>query len=203
MADNHLSILSNPAVAERTSQATRELLHRRADFRLTGEPFLGAELYALLQQIVAAILPQNGIGTEVDIAGVIDQRLASRSGIGWRYAELPEDGEAYRRGLTVFAEMLQQTPMKTFAAMPPPAREGYLRCVGNGDVDGPAQFKLSRWLEMLRVDVTTAWISHPSAMQAIGYYGFADGATGNEGWTAIAPNTALPFELGILEESKS
>lgn len=199
-----LPILQNPAVAQRTSAATRKALEQRAE-AITGERYLSPELYGLLQQITAAILPQEAIGTGVDIAGTIDQRLKQGKTAGWRFADLPEDGEAYRRGLTVFADMLQQTPMKMFDRMPVPAREGYLRCVANGDVDGPAQFPLAKWLELLRTDVVRVWLAHPSTMQKIEYYGFADGATGMtdgpteaEGWVALTPNKAVPFEQGIV-----
>lgn len=198
-----LPILQNPAVAQRTSAATRRALEQRAA-AITGSRFLPPELYTLLEQITSTILPQQTVGTGVDIAGTIDQRLGQGKNAGWRFADLPEDGEAYRRGLTVFANMLQQTPMKTFDRMPVPAREGYLRCVANGDVDGPAQFPLAKWLELLRTDVVRVWLAHPSTMQKIEYYGFADGATGmtdgptaTEGWVALTPNNALPFEQGI------
>ena len=122
------------------------------------------------------MLPQESIGTEADIAACIDNRLLEGTNAGWRFADLPADGEAYTRGLTIFATMLQQTPMKTFDLMPPPAREGYL-----------------------------FWMAHPSTMEKIEYYGFADGASGitngptpTEGWVAITSNKALPFEQGIV-----
>ena len=205
MSDSILPILQNPAVLERTSPVTRRVLEQRGAPANPGERFLPAPLFTLLQQITATILPQSAVGTQVDIAAGIDQRLLAGKNAGWRFADLPADGEAYRKGLTVFAAMLQQTPMKTFEGMPPPAREGYLRCVSNGDVDGPAQFPLSRWLGMLRTDAVKVWMAHPSTMQKMEYYGFADGETGQtngptetEGWAGITTNTALPFEHGIV-----
>jgi hypothetical protein len=210
MSDIILPILSNPAVLERTSAATRAVLEDRAQPVDGTNRYLSPDLYATLQQVVAAVLPQGAIGTDVDIAATIDLRLREGTNPGWRFADLPADGEAYRQGLSVFAKMLEQTPMKLFERMPPPAREGYLRCVANGDVDGPAQFPLSRWLGMLRNDVVKAWLSHPSTMQALELYGFADGATGTvngatetEGWQAISPNKALPFEQGIVLPAES
>ena len=201
MADNLPPILSNPAVAARTSEATRQVLRQRALPPAPAHVFTD-EQRNLLRQIVDTLLPQTAIGTGVDLAGTIEQQLEAGGGLGWRYAVLPHGSAAYIQGLDRFAAMLQQTPMKTFAAMPVPAREGYLRCVANGDVDGPADFPLSRWLETLRVDAMAAWMAHPSTMQAIGYFGFADGATGNEGWQAMTPNTALPFEHGIRDEEQ-
>ncbi len=198
-----LPILNNRAVAERTSAVTRKALEERAATVDAGR-FLPDNLFTLLRQIAASILPQEAIGTGVDIAAAVDQRLALSKNAGWRFAELPEDREAYKRGLEVFQAMLQQTPLKSFEAMPVPAREGYLRCVANGDVDGPAQFPLSKWLLMVRTDAVKAWLAHPSTMQRMEYYGFADGMTGDtdgptqwEGWSAITPNKAMPFEQGI------
>jgi hypothetical protein len=204
MIEPLLPILSNPVVLERTSAATRHVLEKRVQPHDPAQRYLQPDQYATLQQIVNVVLPQNAVGTDVDLAGAIDKRLADGTNAGWRFADLPADGEAYRQGLDIFSKMLEQTPMKFFDRMPPSAREGYLRCVANGDVDGPAQFPLSKWLAMLRNDVVKAWLSHPSTMQKLGLYSFADGATGNtdgpteaEGWQAVTPNKALPFEHDI------
>lgn len=194
MNHSQLAILQNEEVRARTSSATLRVLERRAEPASRAGRFLEERLFTLLQQLVDSILPQNRVGTSVDIADTIDRRLQSGTNLGWRYAELPPDGEAYVQGLNAFDRMLAQTPMKTFAAMPLPAREGYLRCVANGDVDGPAHLPLSTWLRMLRSDVVRAWVSHPQGMHAMQYFGFADGATGNEGWVSIGPDSAVPFE---------
>ena len=198
---SELPILQNVEVAARTSEATRRVLTERAA-PASYTPYLDTEHMAMLRSLVDAILPQAAIGTEVNIAEAIDRRLSAGENAGWRFAVLPPDGEAYRQGLTALHTMLQQTPMKTFERMPVPAREGYLRCVANGDVDGPAGFPLSTFLKVLRTDVVRFWIAHPDAMRVMGYFGFADGATGNEGWQAIGPNSALPFEYeGAMDQA--
>ena len=188
-----LPILDDPRVAERTSPATRKVLQERVR-PAPYQQFLDAEHMDMLRLLVDAIVPQTAAGTHVDIAEAIDRRLATGKTPGFRYAVLPPDGEAYCQGLTVFFKMLEQTPMKSFDRMPPPAREGYIRCVCNGDVDGPAQFPLSTFMRMVRTDAVRFWMAHPDTMRAIGYFGFADGATGNEGWRQIGPNSPAPFE---------
>ncbi len=193
-----LKILENAEVRERVSAATLQALQQRAFPEPRTNRFFSDAEFAQLQQLVDAILPQASAGTAVDIADAIDHRLQKGKSVGWRYAVLPAEGEAYRQGLRSLFSMLQHTPMKTFAAMPPTAREGYLRCVVNGDVDGPAQFPLSTWLKTVKTEVVRTWVSHPDAMYAMQYYGFADGATGGvepgEGWVSIGPNSAQPFE---------
>ncbi len=199
MSTGELAILQNDQVRARTSSATRQVLEQRANPEPRSSRFLPDAPFALLQHLAEAILPQARIGTAVDIADAIDRRLQKGTNAGWRYAVLPPDPQAYLQGLTVFGTMLAQTPLKTFQAMPVPAREGYLHCVANGDVDGPAQFPLSTWLKMVRTDVVRMWVSHPDGMHAMEYFGFADGATGNEGWQAIGPNSPAPFEVESRE----
>ncbi len=198
MTTPELKIFQNVDVRERVSDATRRVLEQRANPEPRASRFLTDEEFAQLQELVDAILPQGTAGTSVDIADAIDRRLQSGKTAGWRYATLPADGEAYRQGLRSLFGMLQHTPMKTFIAMPPPAREAYLRCVVNGDVDGPAQFPLSTWMKTVKTEVVRTWVSHPDAMYAMEYYGFADGMTGGvepgEGWVSIGPNSAAPFE---------
>ncbi|MGI4756328.1 MAG: gluconate 2-dehydrogenase subunit 3 family protein [Janthinobacterium lividum] len=204
MSETLLPILQDPAVLSRTSAATRRALEERARPSESSERFLSAELFQLLEQITAAILPQGSMATDVDIASVIDQRLLSGKHAGWRFADLPADGEAYRQGLTVLASMLQRTPGKSFQNMPTAVGEAYLQCVANGDMDAAANFPLSKWLTRLRVDTVQIWMAHPSTMLKMEFYGFADGETGStdgatdhEGWLALTPDKALPFEQGI------
>lgn len=205
MNETLLPILQNPVVLVRTSQATRRVLEERAQAAPAQQHFLPTDLYRLLQQIANTVLPQAAIGTGADIAAGIDQRLAAGKNAGWRFAVLPADGDAYKQGLRVLASMLKQTPFKSFDRMSISAGETYLRCVANGDVDGPARFPLSKWLAMLRIDAVKIWLAHPSTMQKMQYYGFADGETGQtngptelEGWAAITQNEALPFEHGAV-----
>ena len=204
MTDEPLLILNNPAVLQRTSAATQRALEERVYPAAPTERFLAPDLYALLEQITSTLLPQDVIGTQADVAACIDRRLLEGTNAGWRYADLPSDGEAYKRALTLFAEMLRTMEVETFDHLPTPARIHYLRSIANGDVDASAQFPMAKWLGMVRVDAVKFWMAHPSTMQKIEYYGFADGATGStngptdaEGWVAITTDQALPFERGI------
>ena len=204
MSAELLSILKNPAVLIRTSAATLRVLDERVHPASSTARFLKPELYLLLEQITSTMLPQQVIGTAADIAACIDRRLLEGTNAGWRFADLPSDGEAYTTGLTLFAEMLRAMEVETFDHLPSLAREHYLRSIANGDVDASAQFPMSRWLVMLRTDAVKFWMAHPSTMQKIEYYGFADGATGltngpteAEGWVAITTDKALPFEHGF------
>ena len=64
-----------------------------------------------LAALCDALIPQDGPDDpggaryRVDIAGEIDRRVAGGNGNGWRYAEQPTDGEAYRRGLAALDDV--------------------------------------------------------------------------------------------------
>jgi hypothetical protein len=200
MNETILPILQNPAVMHRTSAATRRVLEERAS-PVAHTRYLVPELYAVLQQVVDTILPQGVLGTQVDIAVAMDKRLADGKGDGWRFADLPANGEAYRVGLGAIAPV--------FAGLSVAEREAYLRSVANGDEDA-AGFPLSKWLLMVRTDAVRVWMSHPAVMQKMEYYGFADGATGqtdgptaSEGWEQITPETGLTFETERVSASAS
>ena len=202
MRNEPLPILNNTAVAERVSLATRAVLEARANPPAYTR-FLDDEAYAMLQTVTKLLLPQDSAGTDVDLAEAIDRRLAAGTNAGWRFAALPPDGEAYRTGLNALQKTLALTPVQSFEHMPPSEREAYLRDLAQGEADDAARFPLSKFLMMLRTDVARVWMSHPSTMQALNLYSFADGATGltdgptaTEGWANLTPNTTQAFEHG-------
>jgi hypothetical protein len=205
MSELPLFILNDPAVAQRTSSATRAALEQRVQPISADQQYLADDLRRLLEQIVSAVLPQVLVGTEVDVVSVIDRRLSDGTNAGWRFAVLPPDGEAYTQGLVTFKRMFEQTAAVPFTTMEPRQREDLLCRAAVGDFDAEAEFPLSRWLGMLKDDAVKAWLAHPSTMLKLGFYGFADGASGMtdgptvaEGWVSITQDTALPFEGGVV-----
>ena len=66
----------------------------------TGAPrFYDAARFARLEEVVAALRPDLPGYDAAGIAREMDRRLADGDGDGWRYDELPPDGEAYRTAL--------------------------------------------------------------------------------------------------------
>ncbi len=87
------------------------MLQERAAWRSQGPQFFTADEIVTLAALCDAMVPQDGPDDpggpryRVDIAGEIDRRLAGGNGNGWRYAALPADGDAYRRGLAAFDDV--------------------------------------------------------------------------------------------------
>ncbi len=126
--------------------------------------------------LVAQVLPGGGGGGGGDLADRILTGIADGPGDGWRFAALPPDAEAWRRGLATLNAVTGG-----FAMLPSAARAGWLDRLAGGEVgiadDGarlcPAQMAL--WFEDVRAETARTWMSLPATMAAIGYDGFAVG----------------------------
>ncbi|RYG79446.1 hypothetical protein EON77_09110, partial [bacterium] len=63
--------------------------------------FFTPEELARLTRVVEALRPDLPGYDAPAVAARIDDRLIRGEGKGWRYDELPPDGEAYRQGLAI------------------------------------------------------------------------------------------------------
>jgi len=145
--------------------------------------------------LIARILPDaredDGLADRI-LAGIADG-----IGDGWRFAALPPDREAWRRGLATLT-----VASDDFATLDPAARDRLLDRVAAGEIGrgedaylSPEQMAL--WFEDVRAETVRVWISLPATMAAIGYDGFAVGGDGHrkQGYTrtgADDPETWQP-----------
>ena len=193
MLELQLPILQSDKVSRATRQALQERLEKNTGPDSLG--FLSVKHLQLLRAIIATLLPQETVGTEIRIAETIDRRLAENSGIGWRFAELPSDREAYQQGLAAVAEILesdhQTASVEEWESLHVRGREHLLIRLQSGDEDARAGFPLGRWMEVLRVDAVTTWLADPRTMLAIGYSGFADG---DDGWIEVGLDHNTPVD---------
>ena len=84
--------------SEHVTGVTRAALEARLMEAEHPPRFLAAAEFATLAGVCKRLLPQDNVGRR-PIASLIDTRLADGRTDGWRYAELPNDGEAFRAGL--------------------------------------------------------------------------------------------------------
>ena len=202
MTELQLPILQSGRVSRATRHALRQRLEKNTDPDNPG--FLSSKHLQLLRAIIATLLPQETAGTEIRIAEAIDRRLAEGSGIGWRFAELPADREAYQQGLQAVAEILgpdiTAASAEEWESLPGSGREHLLLRLQSGDEDARAGFPLGRWMEVVRVDAVTIWLADPRAMLAIDYNGFADG---DDGWTEVGLDHHTPVDLSAVPDSNT
>lgn len=127
------------------------------------------------EEAIATALCDQLLGTDgeprVPVTAMIDARLAEQQTDGWRYADMPEDGQAWRESL----RHLEAAARAKFGGPFAECAEGDQRAViqavqdlGSGDWHGMnAGHVWSLWTRY----ACTAFYSHPSAWTEIGFPG--------------------------------
>lgn len=181
---------------------TRAVLQARlARPRVETPQFFDASELALLHAVAARLVPQREGSRPVDLAGLIDERLASGASDGWRYDALPPDGESLRRGLLGINECARARCGAEFTALDPAQQDDVLRGVQSGAIEGATwrDWPTARWLEELMAELAECFYSHPQAQEEIGYVGFADAP----GWTRLGLNEReTRQEAGAVAEAE-
>lgn len=172
---------------DHVSDATRAALMARLALPTVIAPvFFTASEFAALRAVCDRLMPQADRADPIDLAGVIDRRLESGQGDGWRYDALPPDGEMYRlflRGLDAMAGEHDGVP---FAKLNDHAQDEVLAAVQDGHTAPPVWGTVpsARCFEEILAEVVETHYAHPRAQEEIGYVGMAD----LPGWSRIGLN---------------
>jgi Gluconate 2-dehydrogenase subunit 3 len=140
----------------------------------TGPPPVLKFFTAAEEACAAALLDQlTGQNEEprVPVLQMIDARLAAGETDGWRYADMPEDSQAWRDTLSYLDADAALRCGTAFADATPVEQMALLQAVqdlGSGEWHGlPAAHVWSLWTRY----ACTAFYSHPSAWSEIGFPG--------------------------------
>ena len=166
--------------SDRVSVRTRAILLDRA---LPDDPDYASRVFskdqfATLRSLIDRVLPQDA--PLIDLAARIDTALADGPGDGWRFAELPVDVDAYRRGL----DTLDVLTDARFTKLAPDEQDAWLTRCAEGSagiedvVDRLTPNQMQLWFDDVRADAARTWLSHPATMARIGYDGIANGGDG-------------------------
>lgn len=171
---------SNLLNSDQVTAKTRAVLEQRLAETITAPSFFTPKEFDLLELITDCLLAQQPENRLVDIAGVIDQRLTAKTGIGWRYNKLPADGTAYQTGLKGIAESVLLLHHKNFADLSPEEKNNLLKTVQQDEAPGETwkNFPAKLFFELMLTEATEHFYSHPVAQTEINYIGFADA----KGW---------------------
>ncbi len=148
--------------------------------------FFDAETFATLKASCARLIPQNDRTRTVDLAGAIDARLAEGKSDGWRYDDMPSDGEAHERGIHGLDESAQLMFGKVFRELDEAAQDKTLLAVQRGEALGETwrTIPAKHFFEELLAELTECYYSDPLTQEEIGYVGMADA----KGWQRIGLN---------------
>jgi hypothetical protein len=163
---------------------TREaLLARLVKAPVTHPRFFTPVEFATLQAACARLIPQEDRSPPIDLAGAIDTRLATAKGNGWRYATMPPDDVAFKRGLAGLDEAADALFGSPLTDLDGPSQDAVLAQVQGDKAPGDTWRSLpaGRFFEELLAEATEFYYAHPLAQEEIGYVGMADA----QGWSAI------------------
>jgi hypothetical protein len=141
---------------------------------------------ALLARLLAL-----GDEDDVPVVRMIDSRLAEQETDGWRFEDMPEDGQAWRDSLAGLDADARPRHGACFADCPGERQDALIQAVqdrGSGDWHGmPAARVWSLWTRY----ACTAFYSHPAAWNEIGFPGPAY----PRGYKNLGVDAREPFEV--------
>lgn len=174
------------------NDATRETIDRRLSVSLTLR-FFSADEWFTLKAVCDRIMPQPSDPRPVPLAAYVDQKMADGLQDGYRYAELPPQGQAWRTGLKALDQTARDMIGAPFHKASPDQQDTLLRRMQNGDLTGDVWDGMpSRLFFEHRVlpDITHAYYAHPIAWNEIGFGGPAS----PRGYVRMGLNRRDPLE---------
>jgi len=186
------------------NEITRKVVNAR--LAVPREPrFFTAGEWRTLQAVCARIMPQPADGPQIPLPAYVDAKITDKHEDGYRYAELPHQGEAWQRGLAALDQEAQEAHGGRFHALPPDAQDNLLRRMQQGEL------KSAAWGGMpckpffehrVIADITHAYYAHPVAWNEIGFGGPAS----PRGYVRMGLNRRDPWEAAEAhpgEEAKA
>jgi hypothetical protein len=158
---------------ESWNQPTRHVIDRR--LAVPREPrFFSISEWRTLEAVCARIMPQPKSRPPVPLPAYVDQKMAHGALDGYRHAELPPQGDAWRRGLAALEQEARQAHGAPFHELTLTQQDDLLSRMQRGELT------CSVWAGMpcglffeYRVipDIVHAYYAHPVAWNEIGFSG--------------------------------
>jgi hypothetical protein len=155
------------------NEQTREVIDRR--LAVGREPrFFSAAEWRALKAICDRIMPQPKDRPRVPLPAYVDEKMADGVLDGYRYAQLPPQGEAWRRGLAALDQEARDAHGVRFDELLPAQQDELLRLMQRGELTSEAWGGMPCKLffeHRVIPDITHAYYAHPLAWNEIGFGG--------------------------------
>jgi hypothetical protein len=155
---------------------TRAVIDQRMAIDPERHAFFTDEEWLTLRAVCACIVPQPpDRGHPAPVAAMVDEKLHTNSGDGYRDARLPPTREAWRRGLAAIDAEAKARYGRRFHELAPLMQDDVLRAVQGGELregkawrDLPAKIFFQK---RLLHEIVSAYYAHPAAWNEIGFGG--------------------------------
>lgn len=182
------------------NEATRRAIDKR--LAVPGEPrFFSEAEWKTLKAICNRIMPQPVHRPPVPLAAYVDQKIADRHQDGYRYADLPPQGEAWRRGLAGLDEAAEDAHRDRFHEIPGDRQDELLRQMQRGELNGAAWGGMPSkafFAHRLLPDIVHAYYAHPTSWNEIGFGGPAS----PRGYVRMGLDRRDPWEAVEVDSPK-
>lgn len=135
--------------------------------------FFSAEEWATADALCRRILPQTADETQVSLVALLDAKLLTNHGDGFRDASMPYMQEAWRQGLAALdAELQARHSGRSFASLADEERDTLLQAMQAGEVTGARWFGIDAqkfFKRRILVDVPALYYGHPKAWSEMGF----------------------------------
>ena len=156
--------------------ATRELVLRRVNV-LPPIRFFTREEAEIMQRVIEHLMPQDDRPPErqIPILPFIDERLFSGRTAGYRFEDMPPDGEAHRRGLQAIAAMALAAHGVPFLQLGWREADVLLKSIHDAKPLGAEAIwktmPVKKYWSLLLHDCAEVYYAHPWAWDEIGFGG--------------------------------
>jgi hypothetical protein len=171
---------------------TRTVIARRLH-AVPARRFLTEAEWALLEAVVARLIPQSCRSEPVPITPWIDERLAENRGEGFRYEHMPPLREAWRLGLAALDAQARRRHGAAFVSLPAEVQDVVLGAIQRGDTENElwAQVPARRFFaDVLLKTAAGIYYGHPAAWSEVGFGGPAS----PRGYVRLGPDERDPWE---------
>jgi hypothetical protein len=139
--------------------------------------FFSAEEARILEVVCDHILPQDDrdLAHRIPILPFIDKRLYEKRTDGYRFEDMPPDGEAHRLGLQAISQMARELFGRGFLELTWLGQEQILQLIHDGKTKGAHniwnRLPIHRYSALLVQDCVEVYYAHPWSWDEIGYGG--------------------------------
>jgi hypothetical protein len=163
-----LDVLSQ---AHHWDEVTRRVVLDRVE-RVPQRRFFTAREAATLRPLCDLLTAQDS-EPRIPVLAYIDEKLANGELDGFRYDDMPDDQETWRRVARGLDEEAEQHGAPTFAALSPDAQLGVCTRFSRGELSGGTweTLNVSRAFAVVMRHVCEAFYGHPWAWNEIGFPG--------------------------------
>ena len=152
---------------------TREVIARRLAVPREPRFFTQAE-WETLGALCDRILPQPPGRPKVPLPAYVDSKITDKHLDGYRHAELPPQGEAWRRGLAALDAEAQAANGGRFHTLAPADQDRLIAAMQEGRLAAPewGGMPCKPFFEhRVIADITHAYYAHPTAWNELGFGG--------------------------------